>query len=138
MALPEGEKASSGATKSTLTLQETFRLHKSCVLSVPLCVYIKSADVAWAGKRETENFKWGSAVLFNTKSTLLTLPRYERQTPLTAASVALSLRSLSVIKFYDKASMSIDPFTLQFWVLGPVCFFSPWRRPGGRGSESVP
>ena len=106
MALPEGEKASSGATKSTLTLQETFRLHKSCVLSVPLCVYIKSADVAWAGKRETENFKWGSAVLFNTKSTLLTLPRYERQTPLTAASVALSLRSLSVIKFYDKASMS--------------------------------
>ena len=57
-------------------------------------------------KPRAENFKWGSAVLFNPKSTLLTLPRYELQTPLTAASVALSLRSLSVIKFYDKASTS--------------------------------
>ena len=31
-----------------------------------------------------------------------------------------------------------DHFTLQFWVLGPGCSFTPRRRPGGRGSESVP
>ena len=79
MALPQGEKASSGATKSTLIYQETVRLRKSCVLSVPSHVWIKSGDVAWAGKRETENFQWGTAVQFQPKSTLLTLPRYDLQ-----------------------------------------------------------
>jgi len=36
-----------------------------------LCVWIKSADAAWAGKKKTENLKWGTAVLFDPESTLV-------------------------------------------------------------------
>lgn len=72
-----------------------------------LCIWIKSADAARAGKREIEDLKSGTPVLFDPKSTLPTLPSYDPQTPLIAASAA---RSLSIMKFYDRSARNLNAF----------------------------